>query len=154
MITMRLVLDTNIVMDMLHFSNPHTQHFFDVIHSGTVECFTDATCLAELDRVTGYPEFELDALGRKALMDAYLNFVTVYNPDGEETYVLPRCRDADDQKFLILAARCHADMLITRDKLLLRLARHRRTPPPFNILTAEVACKLLQPASKHPAVIV
>ena len=154
MIAMRLVLDTNIVMDLLHFSNRHTQPFLDAIASGSVECFTDAECLAELGRVTGYPEFGLDASGREALMAAYLNFVTACNADGEETYILPRCRDADDQKFLILAARCKADMLITRDKLLLRLARHRHKPPPFGILTAEAASKLLQLAPEHPTAIV
>ena len=154
MIAMRLVLDTNIVMDMLHFSNHHTLPFLGAIRSGSVECFTDAECLAELDRVTGYPEFGLDASARDALMATYLEFVTVCNANGEETYTLPRCRDADDQKFLILAARCQADLLITRDKLLLRLARHRHKPPPFGILTAEAAYELLQPAPEHPTAIV
>ena len=56
---------------------------------------------------------------------------------------LPRCRDADDQKFLVLAALCGADLLVTRDKLLLKLARHRHRPPPFGIVTAATACRLL-----------
>ena len=54
---------------------------------------------------------------------------------------LPHCRDADDQKFLELAARCRADVLVTRDRQLLRLARHRLRPPPFAILTAEDAVR-------------
>ena len=63
--------------------------------------------------------------------------------DDAAGYALPRCRDADDQKFLIVAARCQADLLLTRDKLLLRLDRHRRLPPPFSIVTAARACELL-----------
>ena len=141
--TPRLVLDTNIVMDMLHFANVHTQPLLEAIASSRLVCFTDEDCLAELARVTGYPEFGLDDEARAALMARYREFVHICPSQGEENYPLPRCRDSDDQKFLILAARCQADLLITRDKLLLKLARHRQKPPPFAIVTAEAACELL-----------
>ena len=139
----RLVLDTNIVIDMLHFDDRHTRPLRTAIADGRVRCFTDDDCLAELERVTGYPEFGLDAPARAALVAAYLAFVARCPAEDTEDYALPRCRDADDQKFLIVAARCHADLLLTRDKLLLRLDRHRRTPPPFSIVTAAQACALL-----------
>jgi putative PIN family toxin of toxin-antitoxin system len=142
-ITHRLVLDTNIVMDMLHFANRHTLPLQAAINQGQLQCFTDTDCLAELERVTGYPAFGLDTAARQQLMEHYRRFVSVCNADGEENYLLPRCRDADDQKFLILGVRCKADLLITRDKLLLRLARHRHKPPPYAIVTAEIACGLL-----------
>ena len=141
--TPRLVLDTNIVMDMLHFANVHTQPLQAAIAAGRFVCYTDEDCLAELARVTGYPEFGLDEDARAALMARYREFVQVCPAQGEENYPLPRCRDTDDQKFLILAARCKADLLITRDKLLLKLARHRQKPPPFAIVTAEAARSLL-----------
>ena len=140
---MRLVLDTNIVMDMLHFANRHTLPLHRQISAGKLQCFADSPCLAELERVTAYPEFKLDVAARQQLMERYHQMLTVCEATGEENFVLPRCRDEDDQKFLILAARCHADLLITRDKLLLKLANHRHKPPAFNILTAEAACKLL-----------
>jgi putative PIN family toxin of toxin-antitoxin system len=145
----RLVLDTNIVIDMLHFDDRHTRPLRTAITDGRVRCFTDDDCLAELERVTGYPEFALDAPARAALLAAYLAFVTRCPAEANESdedaagYALPRCRDADDQKFLIVAARCQADLLLTRDKLLLRLDRHRRLPPPFGIVTAARACELL-----------
>lgn len=139
----RIVLDTNIVMDMLHFDDRHTQPLRRAIDDGRLQCFTDGDCLAELERVTGYPAFALDAVGRQALFAGYQRLVARCDAAGEESYPLPRCRDADDQKFLILAARCRADLLITRDKLLLKLAHHRRLPPPFAILTAQAACQLL-----------
>ena len=141
---MRLVLDTNIVMDMLHFGNVHTRPLKAAIDQGTIECFTDSECLAELERVTGYPAFGLDAEGRSELMRRYRDFVVVCDAEHSEDYNLPRCRDPDDQKFLILATRCHADLLITRDKLLLKLARHRHRPPRFAILTAEAAVAQLR----------
>jgi len=148
---MRVVLDTNIVMDMLHFADRHTHPLHSRILDGQLRCFCDADCLAELERVTGYPEFGLDLAARSALVENYRRLITRCDAIGEEDFPLPRCRDADDQKFLILAARCQADLLITRDKLLLRLARHRHKPPPFGILTAEAACKLLELAPEHPA---
>ena len=138
-----LVLDTNIVMDMLHFANIHTQPLLAGIAAGDFACFTDTDCLAELERVTGYPEFGLDADARNSLMARYRDFVCVCEAKGDEDYLLPRCRDRDDQKFLILAARCNAGFLLTRDKLLLKLARHRHKPPPFAIVTAEAARTLL-----------
>lgn len=141
--TMRLVLDTNIVMDMLHFGDHRTQFLKTLIVNGRVQCFSDSACLAELERVTAYPEFGLDEPSRHALVASYRAMVSICEAEGEEDYGLPRCRDTDDQKFLILAARCTADLLITRDKLLLKLARHRHKPPPFGIVTAEAASSLL-----------
>ena len=140
---MRLVLDTNIVMDMLHFADRHTLPVHQLINNRQMQCFTDSACLAELERVTAYPEFSLDATSRLVLMETYQQMVSKCEADGDEDFVLPRCRDQDDQKFLILAARCKADMLITRDKLLLRLAGHRHKPPPFGIMTAQAANTLL-----------
>jgi putative PIN family toxin of toxin-antitoxin system len=139
----RLVLDTNIVMDLLHFDDRHTQALKTAIDTGRLQCFSDSECLGELERVTGYPAFGLDAAARVALMQRYRGFVTLCDAQAEENYLLPRCRDKDDQKFLILAARCRADLLITRDKLLLKLSHHKRIPPASAIMTAQAACQLL-----------
>ena len=142
---MRLVLDTNIVIDMLHFADPHTQVLAERLAQGQWQCFTDTSCLAELERVCAYPEFGLDVAAQQSLLARYQQQSSVCDASGEENYPLPRCRDRDDQKFLILAARCHADLLITRDKQVLRLARHRHLPPPFAIVS------LQQFAAEHPA---
>ena len=130
-------------MDMLHFGDRHAQPLHAAINAGRWQCFSDGECLAELERVTGYAAFALDAAARQSLFERYLRLITRCDAAADENYPLPRCRDADDQKFLILAARSQADLLITRDKMLLRLARHRRLPPPFTILTSESACQLL-----------
>ncbi len=85
------------------------------------------------------------------LLENYAGFVVRCDVGTGEAPILPRCRDTDDQKFLELAARCKAEMLVTRDKQLLRLARHRHKPPPFAIVTAEEAEKLVQLSAEHPA---
>jgi putative PIN family toxin of toxin-antitoxin system len=151
---LKIIMDTNIVMDMLHFANRHTALLEAPIRSGQLQCFTDRDCFAELERVCAYPEFGMAAPQQQALLHAYRQFVTFCDAADEENFPLPRCRDPDDQKFLILAARSQADLLITRDKLLLRLAGHRRLPPPFTILSAEAAVKLLELAPEDPARVV
>lgn len=135
----RIVLDTNIVMDMLHFSDQRTRWLRTAMDAGRVQCFTDSQCLAELARVTAYPEFALDVPARKNILESYRGLASIVDPQAPEDYGLPRCRDPDDQKFLILAVRCAAHCLLTRDKLLLKLARHRHKPPPYAILTADAA---------------
>jgi uncharacterized protein len=140
---MRLVLDTNIIIDLLHFADREARPLLAAIDAGQLQCFSDSACLAELERVLAYPQFGLDAPARGALLDAYRRLVTLQDPGADENYPLPRCRDADDQKFLILAARCRADLLVTRDRLLLVLDGQRGRPPPYRIGTAATACKLL-----------
>ena len=140
---LRAVLDTNIVIDMLHFVDPPAHALLGAIEGGILRCFTDQHCLSELERVSAYPQFGLARPAQQALLARYRNLSTLCDADGEENYSLPRCRDADDQKFLILAARCRADLLVTRDRQLLRLARQRNPAPPYAILDAEAAGSLL-----------
>lgn len=147
---MRAVLDTNIVIDLLRFADPSTLDLRRAIARGAVLCFTDRDCLTELQRVSAYPQFQLDPAARRALLDGYRRFVLdcdAADPEGTanpDDRVLPRCRDADDQKFLILALRCRADLLITRDRQLLRLSGRRRPPLPCHIVTATEASRLIQ----------
>lgn len=142
-----LVLDTNIIMDMLHFADPATAPLLAALTDGRLLALTDPDCLAELERVLAYPEFRLEPAARTLLLERYRRLSECLPGEDGAAYVLPRCRDADDQKFLILAARSRADLLVTRDKLLLRLAQHKRTPPPCPIVKADEACRRLGLAS-------
>ena len=57
---------------------------------------------------------------------------------------LPRCKDPDDQKFLELAARCAARVLVTRDNSLLRLSRRAQAIAGFVVLPPLAAVALLE----------
>ncbi|WP_263772347.1 putative toxin-antitoxin system toxin component, PIN family [Propionivibrio soli] len=138
---MRLILDTNVVLDILFFADPRSAPLYDALLSRRSICFTDAPCFAELERVTTYPEFALDAAARTDLLQRYRCLASACEPVSGETFIIPTCRDPDDQKFLVLAARSQGDLLITRDKHLLKLSRHRRIPPPCPIVTPEIACR-------------
>jgi len=71
-------------------------------------------------------------------------------PDDARAGDLPGCRDPDDQKFLEIAGAAGAATLITRDKALLRLARHRLVRARFAILTPERMQQALSPATDAP----
>ena len=144
---MKLALDTNVVMELLHWQDPRSTPLMGAIDAGHVHCFTDAVCLAELQRVLAYPQFGRDEAAQRVLLDRYRGFATE-TPPGPVAATLPRCRDGDDQKFMELAARCGADLLVTRDRELLKLARSRRHPAPFAIVTPEQAIATLLTAKE------
>ncbi len=142
---LRVVLDTQIVLDLLHFADPQTACLRVSIGSGALRCFSDQPCFGELERVLGYPQFSLDANARRTLRQTYHALLTYCEAPGDERLVLPRCRDQDDQKFLQLAARCRADLLLSRDRRLLRLAGDRRLS--FAIVDVMMAGRWLSAAA-------
>ncbi len=130
---MRLVLDTNVWLDWLVFGEPELEPLRAAVAQGRARVYIDAACEAELARVLDYPlgRVRLDAAAQAACLAECRR---VAAPDDEAAPLecaLPACRDPDDQKFLELARACRADLLLTRDRALLELAR--RTP--FRIVT-------------------
>ncbi len=93
--------------------------------------------LDELTRVLRYPELKISEAAAVALVERYTALARTAPPVSGLLPALPRCRDADDQKFLELAARLPADWLISKDKALLSLARTRGLG--FRILSAAAA---------------
>ena len=119
---MRLVLDTNVVLDLVVFGDPGVSALRAAIESGRVAVVTSGECLAELRRVLAYPRFGLDPGARDI---AFAQFETLARalPDPPPDPRLPRCSDPDDQKFLDLAWAGEAAALVTKDRALLDLAR-------------------------------
>lgn len=146
---MKLVLDTNVVMELLHYRDPRSAALMHAIAEGRVSCFTDTRCLAELQRVFAYPQFGLEAAAQHVLYAQYLGMASTVDETPIDT-PLPKCRDTDDQKFMEVTARCGADLLVTRDKELLRLARSRARPAPFGIVIPEKAIAALSTMAPLP----
>ena len=82
---------------------------------------------------------------RADLLHRYRQHLTVnpIPPTMSELPPLPKCRDRDDQMFLELAQYAKADLLISRDNLVLKLARARQRPCPFAILPPDTAMRQL-----------
>ena len=130
---MRLVLDTNVWLDWLVFDDPELAPLRAALAQGRARVFIDAACEAELARVLAYPlgRVRLDAAAQAACLAECRRVTGPGDAAAPLECVLPPCRDPDDQKFLELARACRADLLLTRDRALLELAR--RTP--FGIVT-------------------
>lgn len=127
---LRLVLDTNIVLDLLHFRDAAAAPVLDALRAGSAVCFIDAACREELVRVLRYPQFGLTPAAAQQILAEYAAFARIAPAVETRAPALPRCRDADDQKFLELAQAARADLLVTKDKALLRLGRGRRLAAP------------------------
>ena len=138
-----LVLDTNVVLDMLVFDDPMVRSLARALEVGQVTAWADGDTLAELEHVLTYPTFKLDEAARRKARARYRSLVRLA-PERMNTPLppLPRCRDQDDQKFLVLAAHVGAAWLVSKDKRVLALAGRRDLP--FTILTSRQVAERLR----------
>ena len=136
---LRFVLDTNVVLDLFHWANVDAVPLMAALEAGRIACFADARTLDELQRVLTYPQLKMTPAMIAERYARYSGLVQLV-PDGEAP-PLPRCKDRDDQKFLELAARCGADILVSKDKALLKL--RGRTTLAFQIMKPAAASALL-----------
>ncbi len=127
---LRIVLDTNVVLDLFHWANVDAVPIMAALEAGRIECLADARTLNELQGVLTYPQLKLTPEMIAERWARYSALVQVV-ADGEAP-PLPRCKDRDDQKFLELAARANADILVSKDKALLKL--RGRTKLAFQIV--------------------
>ena len=131
----RIVLDTNVCLDLLVFGDPVLDPLRAALQSDAVVAVSDAPCRAEWQRVLTYPVLRLDEIARVARLADYDALMAMSEAAGAPACALARCADADDQKFLQLAVASGAQWLLTRDDALLRLARRTRRDGLFDILT-------------------
>jgi len=135
-----VVLDTNVLLSLFVFADSRYAAIRGAVESGSWLALTDARCLHEFRRVLAYDMFHLDAAAQDAAYATYLTLVQqVPPPVPADPVVLPICKDPDDQKFLELARDGGAQLLVSSDKALLKLARRRRLAHLFRILTPDQA---------------
>ena len=158
-----LVLDTNVVLDLLHFDDAVARPLLHALEDGRVRCVVSDATLDEWRRVLTYPEFGLDAAQQAVLFVRYqslslpesaaagtalphkgtpihdgLSYPSGWKPVWSR---MPRCSDPDDQKFIELAAAAHAQGLVSKDRAVLKL--RRRCAPYFRIMTPAEAVRWL-----------
>ena len=137
----RIVLDTNVCLDLFVFDDPRIARLHDAMHTGEVEAMTDTPCREEWRRVLAYPALALTELRQSAALVEFDRLTTCSDEDAlpapADARRLPRCRDPDDQKFLELALRSGARWLLTRDDHLLVMGRRTAREGWFAILTPQ-----------------
>jgi putative PIN family toxin of toxin-antitoxin system len=133
----RVVLDTNVCLDLFVFGDPRVATLRAALESGDVVAVTDTECREEWLRVLEYSQLRLDEAARAAAITAFDAQVRLLPKSVVLDGVLPRCADPDDQKFLQLAHACGARWLLSRDDALLVLARRTRRDGLFEILVPD-----------------
>ncbi len=143
------VLDTNVWLDWLLFEDPAIEPIGVAALTDRIVLVTDDECAGEFVRVLGYPfgRHTPDESRRASVAARFCTVARHFAGAPESSATLPACRDPDDQKFLTLALRSKATLLVTRDKALLEIARPSRRPLPFRIVAPAAACALLPPPS-------
>lgn len=132
----RIVIDTNVCLDLFVFKDPRWGALLAAIESGAVEAITRADCRDEYNIVLHYKHLPLDDDSRPLAAARFDQLIKVVAPP-ESGVRLPVCTDKDDQKFLELARDANADILITKDKALLKLARKTAKAGMFKIMVPE-----------------
>lgn len=136
---LRLVLDTNVWLDLLVFDDPRCAPLRQRLAAGTARVLVDGACRDEWRRVLAYPALRLEAGRAQSLVSAFDALGGVIDAPLRPLPwpALPRCRDVDDQKFLSLARAGHATHLLSRDTALLTLDGRTRRAGLFRICRPE-----------------
>ena len=118
-----LILDTNVVLDMLIFDDPHIPPIRELVADGQLRWIADRAQRIELERVLQYSQiaprvafYGKTVEGALAAFDAAVEYV----PEAQKIRLT--CTDPDDQHFLDLAS-AHQALLVSKDKAVLKLRK-------------------------------
>jgi putative PIN family toxin of toxin-antitoxin system len=114
-----VVVDTNVALDLLIFNDPRTAPLRQLLGEGRLAWIATQVMRDELERVLAYPHivermehYRVTAAQVLSAFDAQARLVETAP---KVAYV---CKDADDQKFIDLAA-AHRAILLSKDKAVL-----------------------------------
>ena len=122
-----VVVDTNVALDLLIFSDPRTAALRTLLAQGRLDWIATQVMRDELERGLAYPHivsrmdfYRVDAAQVLAAFDAQARLVDIAP---RVAYV---CKDADDQKFIDLAA-AHCAILLSKDKAVICMRKRLLT---------------------------
>jgi putative PIN family toxin of toxin-antitoxin system len=117
----RVVLDTNIVLDLWLYKDPATPALLAALENKTVQWLATQVMRDELERVLAYTHI----VSRLAFSQLKAEDILVqFDAHVQLMPIAPKCqfvcKDGDDQKFIDLAAQ-HQTQLISKDKAVLTM---------------------------------
>lgn len=120
---MKVVLDTNVVLDLLLFADPATAPLRQALDTGAAHWIATPVMREELARVLTYAHLQprLQAPGRGAAQ-LLACFDRLSAPVPVAPHAPLRCKDADDQKFIDLAL-AQGAALLSKDRAVLKLRK-------------------------------
>lgn len=117
----RVVLDTNIVLDLWLYKDAATPVLLEALETKTVQWLATQVMRDELERVLAYTHIvKRLAFSQLTAQDILVQFDAhaVLQPIAPKAQFV--CKDGDDQKFIDLAAE-HQTQLISKDKAVLTM---------------------------------
>ena len=142
--TRPVVVDTNVALDLLIFSDPRTAPLRTLLAQGRLAWIATQVMRDELERVLAYPHIaermNFYRVGAAQVLAAFDAQVGILEIPPKVAYV---CKDADDQKFIDLAA-THRAILLSKDKAVIcmrkRLANLGADVATEVVLGVDVVC--------------
>jgi putative PIN family toxin of toxin-antitoxin system len=152
---LKVVLDTNVVLDWLVFCDPTVDAIRTAVTYGDAIPLRSAETFSELQRVLAYPQLRLAPARQTRVVDEFLAMTSAVRLPMDTSLTsctfpagFPRCRDRDDQVFFALCLYAGADALVSRDKQVLKLARRARA---FHVNVLSIAEVTRRMASLRPS---
>lgn len=130
-----VIFDTNLLLDFFVFKDLKTCVLWEAAKERKFKTATCEGALSELEDVLKRPQFKISPERLEAIKEEFLSVAEILPITTEAK---ARCKDPLDQKFIDLTVSCSPALLISKDKLVLRCARHLRALG-SNILPPEKA---------------
>lgn len=119
----KVVLDTNIVLDLFVFHDAAAAPLQQALDSGVVQWISTLAMRDELARVLGYPQIQKSlqyhGLRAEAVLAQFDTHALCVDAAAKATVT---CKDADDQKFIDLAV-AHGALLLSKDHAVLCMTK-------------------------------
>jgi putative PIN family toxin of toxin-antitoxin system len=116
----RLVLDTNVILDLLVFKDPSTEPIRLLLDAKQVDAVRSEASMLELIDVIQRPIFKLSREEQDIILQAWESVTRLLENTAIE--VAPfTCRDPDDQVFIDMAYSIRPAFLLSKDLRLLEL---------------------------------
>ena len=116
----RLVLDTNVILDLLVFKDPSAEPIRLLLDAKQLDAVRTPESMAELMDVIGRPVFKLSQEEQEMILQAWESSTRLL----ENVAIEPApftCRDTDDQIFLDMAYSARPALLLSKDLRVLEL---------------------------------
>ena len=117
-----VVLDTNILLDVLVFDDSRAHPLRAALIAGSLDAVATDKTLAEFLDVIGREQFSLSQERQHEIMSQWRSWARLINDQVRDAAPW-KCKDRDDQVFINLAYTLKPAILISKDKMVLKIAK-------------------------------
>ena len=117
-----VVLDTNILLDVLVFDDSRAHPLRAALIAGSLDAVATEKTLSEFLDVIGREQFSLSQERQHEIMSQWRSWARLINDQVLDAAPW-KCKDRDDQVFINLAYTLKPAILISKDKMVLRIAK-------------------------------